>query len=588
MAPKSLEGQTLGKYHILEPLGQGGMAQVYRAYHPSLDRYVAIKILRSDLVEDQEFLSRFSREARSVAALRHPNIVQVFDFDVEDEVYYMVMELLEGDTLKAYLNRYRGRSERVPPAEICRILTDVLKGLGYAHGEGIIHRDIKPANILLTRKGEAVITDFGIAQIVGGTKYTVAGALMGTLHYMAPEQGIGKNIDARSDIYSLGVVLYEMLIGHPPFDADTPLAILMKHMNDPLPIPTESGRTIPEPFERVVLKALAKQPEDRYQTAEAMLQAVQEAAAAYGSGAAAYGSGGAAYSGGGAEGLSVDGSAGEIVTDPAVDSETPLVFSGTERRNITDRQFAVDDTDANLEQKLRTQDRAGTAPGAAAPGAPEGSLDDVLKAAGNLFTSVGGVVTVALNSAAENVRQGVTGPVKGLAEQVEGIQAEPATRLAQPSVGRSALIGVGIMVGVNLVALALGTSIGWWGLFEYGWAFEMLLVALLLSLVMGATENIWILTPVGIIAGNAFILAFCSLTGNWGAWGILWPLEPLLLFVSIYLPMRLSRHDPDGGKRLARNLGMPLAILSGLMVVLIGLGSIIMSIIRSVFPIGPS
>jgi serine/threonine-protein kinase len=204
MIPTSLKGQTLGKYRVLEPLGRGGMARVYRAYHPQLDRYVAIKVLRSDLVDDEEFLARFRREAQAVAALRHPNIVQVYDFDVEDGVSYMVMELLEGDTLKARLNDYRVRDEGMPWGDSVRITLDVLDGLAYANSEGMTHRDIKPANILLTRRGQAVITDFGIAQIVGATQHTAAGALMGTLNYIAPEQGLEGQSDARSDIYSLG------------------------------------------------------------------------------------------------------------------------------------------------------------------------------------------------------------------------------------------------------------------------------------------------------------------------------------------------------------------------------------------------
>ncbi len=211
MFRSSLTGQNLGKYRVLEPLGSGGMARVYRGYHPQLDRFVAIKVLRSDLVEDELFLTRFRREAQSVAALRHPNIVQVFDFDVADDNYFMVMELLDGDTLHTRLNDYRVRDEQMPPGEIVRILLDVLDGLGYAHQEGMIHRDIKPANILLTRRGQAVLADFGIAQIVGGTRHTVSGALLGTLNYMAPEQGLEGVSDVRSDLYSLGVVLYEML-----------------------------------------------------------------------------------------------------------------------------------------------------------------------------------------------------------------------------------------------------------------------------------------------------------------------------------------------------------------------------------------
>ena len=252
----TLQGQTLGKYRVLDPLGRGGMARVYRAYHPQLDRYVAIKVLRSDLAEEEDFLERFRREARAVAALRHPNIVQVFDFDVQDDVYYMVMELMEGDTLKTRLNDYRLRGERMAWGEMVRVLLDVLDGLAYAHGEGMIHRDIKPANVLLTKRGQAVMADFGIAQIVGGIRHTASGVLMGTLDYIAPEQGLEGQSDVRSDIYSLGIVLYEMLTQRTPFDADTPLAVLMKHLHDPLPLPRQIDPQIPEPFERVVLKAL--------------------------------------------------------------------------------------------------------------------------------------------------------------------------------------------------------------------------------------------------------------------------------------------------------------------------------------------
>ena len=162
---------------------------------------------------------------------------------MQDDHDYMVMELLEGDTLRTRLNDHRAREERMTLGESVRVLLDVLDGLAYAHDEGMIHRDVKPANILLTRDGQAVLTDFGIAQIVGGTRYTATGALMGTLVYMSPEQGLEGQCDERSDIYSLGIVLYEMLTGDPPFDAETPLAILMKHVNDPLPMPRKSDPT---------------------------------------------------------------------------------------------------------------------------------------------------------------------------------------------------------------------------------------------------------------------------------------------------------------------------------------------------------
>lgn len=323
MSP-SLEGQTIGKYRVLEALGRGGMAQVYRAYHPQLDRYVAIKVLRSDLVEHEEFLARFRREAHAVSGLRHPNIVQVFDFDVQDELYYMVMELLEGNTLRAKLNEYRTRGQRMPIPEILRILDDVLNGLGYAHGEGIIHRDIKPANIMLTKRGQAVVTDFGIAQIVGSTQYTVSGALMGTLSYMAPEQGLRGHCDSRSDVYSLGIVLYEMLTGYTPFDADTPLAILMKHLNDPLPLPSKMDPSLPAVLEPIVLKALSKDPDDRYQSAAEMAATLQQAA-----------------------GSQLPAGPRPVIP-PLMGAGSQAVFSGTSRQQIVDKAFAEADTDFDV------------------------------------------------------------------------------------------------------------------------------------------------------------------------------------------------------------------------------------------------
>jgi serine/threonine protein kinase len=284
---------------------------------------MAVKILRSDLVESEEFLARFRHEAHAVSGLRHANIVQVFDFDMQDDYYYMVMELLEGDTLRALLNDYRVRKQRMPLAEIVRIMKDVLSGLSHAHGEGIIHRDIKPANIMLTKKGQAVLTDFGIAQIVGSTQHTVSGALMGTLNYMAPEQGLKGECDTRSDIYSLGIVLYEMLTGYTPFDADTPLAILMKHLNDPLPLPTQVDPALPIALEMIVLKALAKDPDDRFQSAEEMSKAIENVE----------------------QDLSTDTRSN--VPPPGGFSQQ-AVFSGTSRKQISDHRFADADTDAGI------------------------------------------------------------------------------------------------------------------------------------------------------------------------------------------------------------------------------------------------
>jgi hypothetical protein len=263
-----------------------------------------------------------------VAALRHPNVVWVFDFDVEDGLSYIVMEYLEGDSLKTRLNDYRVRGERMPLGEVVRILLDVLDGLAYAHSEGMIHRDLKPGNVLLTKRGDAVLSDFGIAQIVGGTRHTLPGALMGTVSYMAPEQGREGRSDRRSDIYSVGVIFYEMLVQRPPFEADTPLAVLMKHVSDPLPLPREIDPSIPEPFERVILRALAKDPDDRYQCAAEMARALREAA----------------------QEAEVDLperiSLPLSFTTPEAPSDSVAVFSGAEREKITPVEFADDDTQA--------------------------------------------------------------------------------------------------------------------------------------------------------------------------------------------------------------------------------------------------
>ncbi len=336
MSPFSLSGRNLGKYQILEPLGSGGMARVYRAFHPQLNRYVAVKVLRGDLVDDDAFLSRFRQEAQSIANLRHPNIIQAFDFDVQDDITYMVMELLDGDTLNTRLNDYRVRDEHLPWGDMVRILLDVLDGLSYAHGEGVIHRDIKPANILLTKRGQVVLADFGIAQIVGGTRHTVSGMLLGTINYMAPEQGLKHICNPQTDIYSVGIILYEMLTRQPPFNADTPLAILMKHVNDPLPLPKTIEPSIPDSFERIVLKALAKEPEDRYQLADEMAQALHEAA--------------------GMANIEIP----ERISMPlsfttlAAPAESVAVFSGDDRSKLAkmDTEDSVAATDAHLHQTL--------------------------------------------------------------------------------------------------------------------------------------------------------------------------------------------------------------------------------------------
>jgi serine/threonine protein kinase/Tfp pilus assembly protein PilF len=268
-----LSGTTLGKYQVIERLGRGGMAEVYRAYQPSMDRYVAVKVMHAYLADDKDFTERFKREAKSVGALRHPNIVQVIDFDMADDVYYMVMEFIPGDTLKAMLER-RGA---LPIGEALDFTIKLADALAYAHHEGMLHRDIKPANVLFTKGGEPVLTDFGVARIMGSTHLTASGAIVGTPAYMSPEAGRGDQVDARADIYSLGIVLYEMLTGAVPFDADTPYAVIFKHINDPLPMPRQYVPDLPDEIEALLLRSLAKDKEARYQTADQFLEALKAA-----------------------------------------------------------------------------------------------------------------------------------------------------------------------------------------------------------------------------------------------------------------------------------------------------------------------
>lgn len=275
-----LTGKTLGNYRIVERIGRGGMATVYKAYQPALERYVAVKVIHEPLAADDEmFLKRFQREAKAVAALRHPDIVQVFDFGTQDDVSYMVMEYLEGTTLKAELNVLAEKGQTMPLEEVQRIFRAVASALEHAHRQGMVHRDIKPANVMLTTRGDVILTDFGIAKIVGGTQYTATGAVTGTPAYMSPEQGQGERGDERSDIYALGVVLYEMVTGRVPYDADTPLAVILKHISAPLPLPRQLNPAVPEAVEQVILKALAKAPDDRYQTVAQMTGALEAALA---------------------------------------------------------------------------------------------------------------------------------------------------------------------------------------------------------------------------------------------------------------------------------------------------------------------
>jgi len=268
-------GQMLGPYRIINQIGRGGMANVYKAYQPSVDRYVAIKVLPTQLAESKEFATRFHQEARIIAMLEHPHILPVFDYGESDGIAYFVMRYLEAGTLKDKMESGRP----LPINEIDRIFTQLADALSYAHTHGIVHRDLKPANALIDSYGNIFLTDFGIAKLLesAAPRLTQTDAVMGTPAYISPEQAQGQPVDQRSDIYSLGIILYEMVTGSVPFVADTPLAVLFKHITDPLPLPSKVKPDIPESIEKVILKALAKDPQDRFATASDFVEAWKNA-----------------------------------------------------------------------------------------------------------------------------------------------------------------------------------------------------------------------------------------------------------------------------------------------------------------------
>jgi len=271
---EDLTGKQLGQYQIVARLGVGGMATVFKAYQPRMDRYVALKILPRHFSDNPEFISRFSQEARLIAQLEHPHILPVYDFGESDGYTYLAMRLVEGGPLSNLLKKH-GKLELT---KINHIVTQVGGALDYAHKRGVIHRDFKPGNVLIDEFGNCLLTDFGIAKIVETTSnLTHTGGILGTPSYISPEQGSGKSIDTRSDIYSLGVVLYQMVVGGVPYQADTPMAVVYMHIHDPLPLPRQLSPDLPEPIERVILKALAKNPDARYATATELVNALQNA-----------------------------------------------------------------------------------------------------------------------------------------------------------------------------------------------------------------------------------------------------------------------------------------------------------------------
>lgn len=260
---KNLVGRTLGRYHITCQLGEGGMATIYQAFDTRLERKVAIKIIRPDFRQDEDFIRRFEREAKALAQLTHPNIVHINDFGEEDGIPYLVMDFIAGGNLK---EKITSQHKPLSFQETASLLLPVADALQYAHEMKIVHRDVKPANILLTSSGRPMLTDFGLAKILeanDGVTLTGSGMSFGTPDYMAPEQWLG-DTSPQSDIYALGVIFFEMVTGHRPYTADTPAAVLLKQASDPLPRPTSYIPDLPEKVEQLLFKALAKKTEDRY------------------------------------------------------------------------------------------------------------------------------------------------------------------------------------------------------------------------------------------------------------------------------------------------------------------------------------
>lgn len=267
------KGQKINdRYEIIKTIGEGGMANVYLADDKILERKVAIKVLRGDLSSDEKFIRRFKREALSVSNLSHPNIVEVYDVGEEDGNYYIVMEYIEGKTLKQLLQK-RGA---LTLTEVIDIMSQLTDGLSHAHEAYIIHRDIKPQNIMIEDNGLIKITDFGIAMALNSTQLTQTNSVMGSVHYLPPEQAQGKGSTIKSDIYSLGILMYELLTGSVPYKGDTAVEIALKHMKEKLPSIRKQNPTIPQSVENIVIKATAKNPKNRYDSVRDMYNDIKE------------------------------------------------------------------------------------------------------------------------------------------------------------------------------------------------------------------------------------------------------------------------------------------------------------------------
>ncbi|NLP46628.1 MAG: Stk1 family PASTA domain-containing Ser/Thr kinase [Epulopiscium sp.] len=267
-------GTILGnRYEIIEKIGAGGMSIVYKARCNKLQRYVAIKILREEFITDEEFVKRFRIEAQAAASLSHPNIVNVYDVGNEKDIYYIVMEYIQGKTLKQWIQEKGILSSK----EILNIAIPIANALNHAHKHHIIHRDIKPQNILVTDEGMVKVTDFGIARATTNSTVTAMGNAIGSVHYFSPEQARGGYVDEKSDIYSLGITMYEMATNTLPFQADSPVSVALQHINEDLPKPSTINENLAKSLEGIIIKATQKRPELRYQTVEELLKDMKKA-----------------------------------------------------------------------------------------------------------------------------------------------------------------------------------------------------------------------------------------------------------------------------------------------------------------------
>ena len=431
------------------------------------------------------------------------------------------------------MNLYRTRNQMMPYGDMVKILLDVLNGLGYAHAQGMIHRDIKPANILITRQGQAVLADFGIVQIVGSTRHTVSGALLGTLNYMAPEQGLRGQSDTRSDLYSLGVVFYELLTGRPPFDADTPLAILMKHVNDPLPRPGLINPHVPPAFEKMVLKVLSKEPDDRYQSANEMAQALSQAAVQVG------------------VNLPDQISAPFSFSTAEAPGEPVAVYSGENRPAQNEAGFAKEDT-ANMSF-------AATIPPASVP-LTANSPDSA-----NPFAGI--TDRRALKRA---YKQAYKEAYKHTDKDYANTSGKPDLASVPHNVNRI-LTGVFSIPVWNLCMLIVCAVTTNWDAFGRAWPAELLLVAFMLSVIMEVVGALGMVVPIYILTGVGGLLAYYTLLNSWDQW-YLWLLIPLIIFGVIrYLVTKSAELDHEEAFNHSVNLGKDLTQINlGLIAIVTG------------------